>query len=114
MEDRNIYTGLRYKNIFELRHTKNKFLIEDMPKKVKNYIFIRYEDLLNDFENTMLKIKEKGLEVKNPSSFPKNSSNYKKSNIDFHKIVKKDHIPNDVILQNPNLIKEFEEILGYM
>jgi hypothetical protein len=114
MEDRNIYTGLRYKNIFELRHTKNKFLIEDMPKKVKNYIFIRYEDLLNDFENTMLKIKEKGLEVKNPSSFPKNSSNYKKSNINFHKIVKKDHIPNDVILQNPNLIKEFEEILGYM
>ena len=36
MNDRNIYTKERYKNIFELRTTKIKFLIEDMPKLVKN------------------------------------------------------------------------------
>ena len=53
MKDRNIYTNNRYKNIFELRHTKLKYIIEDLPKKVKNYIFIRYEDLLNNFINTM-------------------------------------------------------------
>ena len=35
MEDRNIYTGDRYKNIFELRYTKLKFLLEDLPKKLK-------------------------------------------------------------------------------
>ena len=35
-EDRHIYTGKRYKNIFELRHIKNEFLIKKMPKKVKN------------------------------------------------------------------------------
>lgn len=77
MKDRNIYTKERYKNIFELRHTKNKFLIEDLDKKVKNYILIRYEDLLNNFDETMNKIKDKGLELKNPSNFPLNTSNYK-------------------------------------
>ena len=35
MQDRNIYTKMRYKNIFELRHIKLKFLIDDMPNKVK-------------------------------------------------------------------------------
>ncbi len=45
MEDRNIYTGKRYYNIVDLRNNKNKFLLDDMPKKVKHYILIRYEDL---------------------------------------------------------------------
>ena len=42
MEDRNIYTGERYKNIFELRYTKMKFLSEDLPNKVKHYTFILF------------------------------------------------------------------------
>ena len=37
MSDRNIDTGERYKNIYELRLVKNKYLIEKMPKLVKNY-----------------------------------------------------------------------------
>ena len=37
-------------------------MLEDLPNKVKNCIFIRYEDLINDFDKTLLKIK--GLEVK--------------------------------------------------
>ena len=64
MEDRNIYTNLRYKNIFELRHIKLKYLIDDLPKKVKNYVFIKYEDLLDDFIYTMNKIKNSGLNIK--------------------------------------------------
>ena len=39
-------------------------MLEDLPNKVKNYIFIRYEDLINDFDKTLLKIKDKGLEIK--------------------------------------------------
>lgn len=35
MNDRNIYTRNRYQNIFELRHTKIKYMIEDLPKKLK-------------------------------------------------------------------------------
>ena len=43
---------------FELRHIKLHYLIEDLPKKVKHCIIIKYEDLLNDFENTMERIKK--------------------------------------------------------
>ena len=32
MGDRNIYSKERYKNIFELRHTKIKWMLEDSKK----------------------------------------------------------------------------------
>jgi hypothetical protein len=57
----NPYTGKRYKNIFDLRHEKIKWMYEDLPKLVKNYIFIRYEDLMDDFQGTMKKIENMGL-----------------------------------------------------
>jgi hypothetical protein len=63
-DERNPYNGEIFKNIFELRHIKNQWMIEELPKKVKNYILIRYEDLVNDFEATMRKIREKGLKQK--------------------------------------------------
>ncbi len=84
MTDRNIYTGERYKNIFELRYIKNKFMKEDLPKKVKHYIFIRYEDLVNDFKKIMYQIKEKGLKVKKDIHFPLNSNLYKNSTDEFY------------------------------
>ena len=52
-------------------------LIEDLPNKVKNYIFIKHEDLINDFDKTLLRLKKKGLEVKKNIDFPLNSDNYK-------------------------------------
>lgn len=39
INDRNIYTGKRYKNIFELRHTKTQWMLKDLPNKVKNYVY---------------------------------------------------------------------------
>lgn len=113
MEDRNIYTGDRYKNIFELRHTKNKFLIEDLPNKVKNYIFIRYEDLINNFRETMIKIKNKGLKVKNPKIFPINHTTYKKTKKKFV-VNKKNHIAKRRIYNNKNLNTFYEKKLGYL
>ena len=77
MEDRHIYTGERYKNVFELRHIKHKYLLEDLPNKVKNYIFIKYEDLINNFETTMNLIKNKGLSIKDNIEFPLNTNLYK-------------------------------------
>ena len=64
MNDRNIYTKERYKNIFDMRYTKIKFLTEDMYKLVDNYILITYENLIEDFHNTLHKIKNKGLIIK--------------------------------------------------
>lgn len=73
MQDRHIYTKERYKNIFELRYTKLHYLTKDLPAKVKHYIFVRYEDLLYDFENTMNRIKSTGLKVKDNIVFPINT-----------------------------------------
>ena len=112
MEDRNIYTGKRYKNIYELRHTKLKWMLEDLPNKVKNYIFIRYEDLINDFDKTLLKIKDKGLEVKKNINFPLNTDNYKNNNKKKFKR-KKNNISNEFILNNPNLITFYEKKIYY-
>lgn len=109
LQDRNIYTGERYANIFELRHTKIKWMVEDLPTKVKNYIFIRYEDLINDFENTLIKIKNKGLKVKNNIIFPLNTTYNRKSKRKFVK--KTNKIPSDFILNNPNLINLYEKII---
>ena len=78
IRDRNIYTKERYKNIFEMRHTKNKFLIEDMPLLVKNYLLITHEELLYDFTNTMHKITSKGLNIKANIDFPLNIIHYTK------------------------------------
>lgn len=115
MEDRNIYTGERYKNIFELRHTKIKWMVEDLPKKIKNYIFIKYEDLIQDFNGTMFKIKNSGLElnVKKDIDFPLNSPYYKKDKtVKFHR--KTNTIPTEFILRNPNLIPLYERRLNLL
>jgi hypothetical protein len=110
MEDRNIYTRERYKNIFELRHTKTKWMLEDLPNKVKNCVFIKHEDLINDFEKTLLKIKDKGLEVKKNINFPLNTNIYKgEKNTLF--IKKNNSISTEFILNNPNLIPLYEEKL---
>jgi hypothetical protein len=114
INDRNMYTGERYKNIFELRHTKLKWMIEDLPNKVKNYIFIKYEDLLNDFDNTLLKIKNKGLTIKENINFPVNSDNYKGDvNIKYVKKIDRT-ISDEIILTNPNLIPFYEYKLNYI
>lgn len=107
--DKNIETNEKYKNIFELRLVKNKFLIEKMPKLVKNYCLITYDDLTNNFINIMNKIRECGLEVKNNIEFPLNISYYKKeTNVVF--IKKVNEIPSEKI---NNLIKENTELLFY-
>lgn len=56
MHDRHPYTKERFKNIFELRKVKAQFLLEDMPKLVKNYVFVRYEDLTSNMPMVLQKI----------------------------------------------------------
>jgi hypothetical protein len=41
--DHHIYENRRYKNIFELREVKNKYLLEIMPEISYNYVLINYE-----------------------------------------------------------------------
>ena len=109
MTDRNIETKERYKNIFELRHVKNKFLIEKMPKLVKNYCLITYDDLIDNFADVMKKIKNYGLVVKNNINFPINVFYYKKHKDIIY--VKKNNkkIDHDRIISKANL--HYEKIL---
>jgi len=73
LHDRNIYnTEKRYKNLFELRKIKLKFLVEEMPKLVKNYILIRYEDLLFNLKPTMTQLLKFNIIKKNNNKFPIN------------------------------------------
>ena len=58
MNDRNYITNERYKNIFELRKLKNDYFLNILPKKTKNYYILKYEDLRDDYENTLNKLKE--------------------------------------------------------
>ena len=108
MEDRNIETNERYKNIFELRHIKNKFLIENMPKLVKNYLLITYDELLVNFSGVMEKIKKYNLLVRNDIDFPLNIIYYK-SNPNKIFIKKKNEIQDEIIINKANLF--YEKIL---
>lgn len=116
MIDRNIFTGQRYKNIFELRHIKNKFIIDILPKLVKNYILIRYEDLVLDFENTMNLIKSKGLKVKDNIEFPINIKKYKNEKYYFKDKLKNniDKISNELVYSHIDLNIYYERKLNYL
>ena len=57
MEDRNMITQERYKNIFELRKVKIDYFLHTMKQKAKHFLLLRYEDLRDDYENTLHSIK---------------------------------------------------------
>jgi len=107
MEDRNIETGNRYKNIFELRHIKNKYLVDIMPTLVKNYCLITYDNLITNFEDVMNNFKLY-LQFKNNIQFPVNIyKNIKEDNMVFKK--KQNQIPNNLIIPKADLT--YEKIL---
>jgi hypothetical protein len=117
MHDRNIYTHQRYKNIFELRNTKLQYMIEDLPKKVKNYIFIKYEDLIDNFEEIIEKIKNCGMKIREDIHFPTNIIHYKKNtNLNYINIKKTRQNKIDIskIIYNKNFIPYYESKLGYL
>lgn len=105
IKDRNIETNNRYKNIFELRHIKNKYLVETMPLLVKNYLLITYDNLVNDFNNIMNQIKNCNLPVKCNIQFPINIQYYKRNKSDIF-IKKKNEINNLIINKKANLYYE--------
>jgi hypothetical protein len=113
MEDLNYITHKKYKNIFELRKLKNDYLMNIMPTKVKNYVLINYENLLNNYEETLESIKNKfSLIQKNPTL--KKIKNYKKS--DTYNFVQQRQITLtpfiiDIIWKNLDITQELT--LGY-
>ena len=113
MQDRNIKTNQRYTNIFESRLVKNQFLIEQMPKLVKNYCLITYDDLINNFTGTMNKLQLCGVNIKNNIEFPLNITYYKhdKNELFVKKVnsISKEKI-NEIIMSNKELL-DYENLL---
>ena len=113
MQDRNIYNPTkRYINIFQSRYTKLDYLINHMPNLVKNYIFIKYEDLIDDFNNTMNLIQQKGLTIKENINYPVNITYYK---MDKNILFEKDNkilIPKEQIKDKLNTHFE-KDLLNY-
>jgi len=113
-KDLNYITGKKYKNIFEMRKMKNDFLMNIMPQKVNNYILINYEDLLYNYDETLIKIKEQFILIQKINSFVK-IEKYKKSN--SYNFVKQREIsfkPSLIHLLWQNLDIQQEKKLGYL
>jgi len=115
MEDRHIKTNERYKNILELRETKQDYILNTIPNKVKHFMLIKYEDLRDDYENTLNKIKDNFNLIKtNEYKEYKKIEKYKGSfNALYYKkpILINDDIQN-YIKENINI--EQEKLLGYL
>jgi hypothetical protein len=79
MEDRNMITEERYKNIFELRKVKNNYLMNEVPKKAKHVFLLKYEELRDHYQETMQIIQSKFNLTNFQSSLPsyKEIPNYK-------------------------------------
>lgn len=117
MTDRNIYTKKRYKNIFEMRHYKLKYMLTTLPNNAKNCLLIRYEDLIDNYGFYMNLLKKKGLKSKKNIIFPLNYEKYMNGSktydfkFDKKKIIK-DIIPKKVIKEM--MYKKYEKILKYI
>ena len=113
IEDRNMITKKRYKNIFECRFIKNNFLIETMPKKVKNYLLIRYEDLYKNYDTVLGYLEHKfGLVRKNKNFIKINSYKGDKE----HKFIVKNISLNKAVINKiiNNVNIKQEQCLGYL
>jgi len=113
MEDRNLITKDRYKNIFELRKIKNNYLINDMPKKVKNYLLIRYEDIRDRYDTVLEYFHIKFKLIKKNEMYLR-INNYK-GIMNYLFEIQKISLPRNIIkVIKKNLDYEQEKSLGYL
>lgn len=113
MEDRNMYTKERYKNIFDLRKTKNNYFLETMPLKCKHVLILKYEDLRDNYKQTLDAIKNK-YELKQKLNEYKEIIKYKGS---YHALYNKKPILLSSEIQEyirMNVDLDQEQKMGYL
>jgi len=112
MEDRNMVTKQRYKNIFELRKCKHNYFMTTAKQRFKYVYILKYEDLRDNFESTL--------------EYIKNQFNLPQRGDEYRKIVKYKGSYNQLYAKKPillsleiqqyirdNVDKEQEAELGY-
>lgn len=113
-KDLNYLNGNKYKNIFEMRKLKNHYLMNIMPRKVKNYILINYESLLYNYDATLNTLQSKFDLVKKNETYVK-IKNYKKSDTYNFKQQRLITFKNELIhIIWENLDTGQESVLGYL
>lgn len=117
MNDRNIFTGERYMNIFEMRYTKYMFLKKVLPTIVENTLFIRYKDMVTCFEREMKRMCDSGMQPRAGVAFPQNIYFYKsRKELLFNSVPKASEVVTDTDIEKyqPESYLEFEKELEYM
>jgi hypothetical protein len=113
-KDLNYLNGNKYKNIFEMRKLKNHYLMNIMPRKVKNYILINYESLLYNYDATINNLQSNFDLVKKNDTYVK-IKNYKKSDTYNFKQQRLITFKNELIqIIWENLDTTQESALGYL
>lgn len=112
-ESRNMNNGKKYNNILQCRNVKNRFLKCKMHKFVKNYIFIRYEDLRDKYIQVMNNIMETfSLKMINKKIITVDYyKNYKR--VPYKSVSHKNTINPDLILNHKDYNKFIEKLLKY-
>lgn len=112
LEDRNFINEKRYKNIFELRSSKLFYLKNNMPKMVKNYSFLKYDDLCNKYDFILKNLSEK-FEIKRKNKeFIKINYYKKNTTIKFQRKPNKE-ISANLILGHPDFDLKAERMAGF-
>lgn len=101
MDDRNFMTKQRYKNIFDMRTTKYRYLAEIMPVIAPNYVLFSYDTFLKNHDN-YLNILQNRFYLKKIGDAPK-------------PVIKNPYYVNPEIksIIDTNLDWELEESLGF-
>ena len=113
MNDRNINTKDRYKNLLELRAIKMNFLVNDMKNKVKNYLLTSYEGLVNNWFSFILNI-HKQFNIPLLNTHPLNHEFYKNNNSNYKDVKKKKLVFDYKMVKYNNFYnEEIEKMVGY-
>lgn len=111
IHDFNIFTNKKFKNIFECRNVKTRYLVDLMPSKVKNYVLITYDQIKNNPTETLANIKEI-FNLKLRNSTIEMYSYYKNTNKKF-KQKKYNHFGYDEIYLHSEFKGELEQRLRF-
>lgn len=102
-----------YKNIFEMRDVKMRFLMNDMPKIVKNFYLIKLEDLQKNYKYVLNEICCKfHLHESVNDVYPKNYDTYTKSKL--RKSLQKYKLNKNDVYLHKSLVVETEKQMGYL
>lgn len=108
--DSHWYTKEKYKDIFHMRHHKIEFMYIYMPFLVNNYVFIRYEDLIEHTEYIITIISN----LYNLNLYSNKYTNSDKSKLNLYRLSNNyfHRINNNTIWQTENMIgyKQINEL----